>query len=54
MDKKTIEQRLAELRNSHTQLLKDALAHEGAIADCQFWLSKLDEAERTDGKNNTE
>lgn len=50
MDRKTLEERKAGLTANRDQIVKDANAqiagYSAAIGECDFWLKKLDEAEK--------
>jgi hypothetical protein len=46
IDRKSIEERLAELKRNREQLLATLNAYAGAIEDCEHWMKHLDESER--------
>lgn len=43
MNKDQIEKRLEELKTNHEQLKNNLIATAGAIQDCEYWLSQLEE-----------
>lgn len=41
MDKETIRARIKLLESERDQLKGNVIAYDGAIQDCQFWLTKI-------------
>jgi len=46
IDREAIEKRLAELRQSLDRIQANGNAIGGAIQDCEFWLSQLEQEEK--------
>lgn len=46
MDKEQLAERLTTLQKQREQAIANANALNGAIQECQFWIAKLEEAEK--------